>query len=166
MTCPDWIEQLATACAAADRSLFLLAGEPGVADNAVEKLREKTPGLRIDAHHGFFDKEGAENQQVIGRINTFKPDVLYVGMGMPLQERWIIDNIEQIDSRVILPLGACLDFYVGELYRGPRWMTDNGFEWMSRLITEPRRLARRYLIGNPLFLSRVVKQRFGRLKFD
>ena len=77
---------------------------------------------------------------------------------MPLQERWILDNISRIEARVFLPLGACLDFYTGTVYRGPRWMTDYGFEWLTRLIIEPQRLWERYILGNPLFLYRVLKQ--------
>jgi N-acetylglucosaminyldiphosphoundecaprenol N-acetyl-beta-D-mannosaminyltransferase len=82
-----------------------------------------------------------------------------VGFGMPLQERWILDNINRIEARVFLPLGACLDFYTGNVYRGPRWMTDRGLEWLTRLFTEPQRLWERYVVGNPLFFYRLLKQR-------
>lgn len=78
---------------------------------------------------------------------------------MPLQERWIADNLDQLDARVFLPLGACLDFYTGNIYRGPRWMTDRGLEWLSRLFTEPQRLWNRYLVGNTVFLVRILVAR-------
>jgi N-acetylglucosaminyldiphosphoundecaprenol N-acetyl-beta-D-mannosaminyltransferase len=84
---------------------------------------------------------------------------LYVGFGMPLQEDWILRNIDQIDAKVFLPLGACLDFYTGNVYRGPRWMTNYGLEWLTRLVTEPGRLWERYVIGNPLFFYRVLQER-------
>jgi N-acetylglucosaminyldiphosphoundecaprenol N-acetyl-beta-D-mannosaminyltransferase len=116
----------------------------------------------VAARHGFFQKSGPENEQVIVAINTFKPHLLIVGFGMPLQEAWIQANMNQIDARVIMPLGACLDFYTGRVPRGPAWLTNHGFEWLARLLTEPRRLWKRYLIGNPLFLYRVLKQRFSR----
>lgn len=161
MTCPDYIENLALTCEQQNVSLFLLAGEPGVTDTAIKKLLEIAPTLRIEGHHGYFDKTGSENDAVIDKINKFKPDVLYIGFGMPLQEQWIVDNFHKIETRVFLPLGACLDFYTGNVYRGPRWLTDNGFEWLTRLITEPTRLWERYVVGNPLFLYRVFKQRIN-----
>ncbi|MBW4467562.1 MAG: WecB/TagA/CpsF family glycosyltransferase [Pegethrix bostrychoides GSE-TBD4-15B] len=156
MTCPDYIEALATACERDHISLFLLAGQPGVTDRAIEKLKQVAPNLRVEGHHGYFAKTGAENDQVIEQINQFKPDVLYVGFGMPAQERWILDNLERIETRVFLPLGACLDFYTGSVYRGPRWLTDRGFEWVTRLVTEPRRLWERYLLGNMVFLYHIL----------
>lgn len=159
MTCPDYIETLALACEQQNVSLFLLAGKPGITDKAINKLLAIAPNLRIDGHHGYFDKSGKDNDAVIAKINQFKPDVLYVGFGMPLQERWIVDNFDKIETRVFLPLGACLDFYTDSVYRGPRWLTDNGFEWLTRLFTEPTRLWERYIVGNPLFFYRVLKQR-------
>jgi len=161
MTCPDYIEDLAIACEQNDVSLFLLAGKPGVVDKAMEKLKAIAPNLKIDGHHGYFKKQGPENAAVIEKINRVKPDVLYIGFGMPLQEKWIMDNRDAVDARVFLPLGACLDFYTGSVYRGPRWATDRGLEWLTRLLTEPHRLWDRYIVGNPLFLYRVIKEKLG-----
>ncbi|MEO1146054.1 MAG: WecB/TagA/CpsF family glycosyltransferase [Cyanobacteria bacterium J06638_22] len=158
MTCPDYIENLAKSCEKQGRSLFLLAGQPGVVETAIAKLKAIAPGLKIDGHHGFFDKTGAENEAVIEKVNQFKPDLLYVGFGMPTQERWILDNIDKIDARVFLPLGACLDFYTGTVRRGPKWLTDNGLEWLSRLLIEPRRLWSRYILGNTRFFLRVFQE--------
>jgi N-acetylglucosaminyldiphosphoundecaprenol N-acetyl-beta-D-mannosaminyltransferase len=159
MTCPDYIENLALACEKQDVSLFLLAGKPGVVDKAIAKLKAIAPNLRIQGHHGHFEKSGEENDCVIDKINKFQPGILYVGFGMPLQERWILDNINRIEARVFLPLGACLDFYTGSVYRGPTWMTDRGLEWLTRFFTEPQRLWERYIVGNPLFFYRLLKHR-------
>lgn len=159
MTCPDYIEKFALACEKQDVSLFLLAGKPGVVEKTIAKLTSIAPKLRVQGHHGHFDKSGVENELVIQKINEFKPGILYVGFGMPLQEEWILDNMEQLEARVFLPLGACLDFYTGTVYRGPRWMTDRGLEWLTRLVVEPQRLWERYVVGNPLFFYRVLKQR-------
>jgi N-acetylglucosaminyldiphosphoundecaprenol N-acetyl-beta-D-mannosaminyltransferase len=156
MTCPDYIENLALACERNNVSLFLLAGKPGVTDKAIALLTKIAPKLRIKGHHGYFAKSGQENETVIEQINRFKPDVLYIGFGMPVQERWILDNIDKIDAKVFLPLGACLDFYTGTVYRGPKWMTDAGLEWLSRLLTEPKRLWKRYILGNSVFAYRVL----------
>ena len=159
MTCPDYIENLALTCEKQNVSLFLLAGKPGVVEKAIAKLTAIAPNLKIQGHHGHFEKSGKENDFVINEINKFTPGVLYVGFGMPLQERWILDNINQIEARVFLPLGACLDFYTGSIYRGPRWMTDRGLEWLTRFFTEPKRLWERYVVGNPLFFYRLLRQR-------
>ncbi len=162
MTCPDFIEDLALTCERENVSLFLLAGKPGMVDKAIAKLKAIAPNLKVEGHHGYFEKVGKENEFIIDKINRFQPDVLYVGFGMPLQERWIEDNLNRINAKVFLPLGACLDFYTGTVYRGPRWMTDNGLEWLSRLVTEPTRLWERYVVGNPLFLFRVLRERIAR----
>jgi len=159
MTCPDYIEDLALTCERENVSLFLLAGKPGTVDKAITKLKVVAPNLKVKGHHGYFDKSGKENEFVIQKINKFKPDILYIGFGMPLQEHWILRNIDQIDAKVFLPLGACLDFYTGNIYRGPRWMTNYGLEWLTRLVTQPGRLWERYVIGNPLFFYRVLQQR-------
>lgn len=158
MTCPDYIEDLARACEREDVSLYLLAGKPGTVNKAITKLKAIAPNLRVSGHHGYFDKRGEENEYVIQQINEFKPDILYIGFGMPLQERWIMNNLDRVDAKVFLPLGACLDFYTNSVYRGPRWMTDHGLEWLTRLFTEPTRLWERYFIGNPLFFYRVTQE--------
>ena len=90
------------------------------------------------------------------------PDILIVGFGMPLQERWLMQNWENLDARVALTGGAVFDYVSGEVRRGPRVLTDNGFEWLARFLIEPGRLWRRYLVGNPLFLWRVLQQRLRR----
>jgi N-acetylglucosaminyldiphosphoundecaprenol N-acetyl-beta-D-mannosaminyltransferase len=80
---------------------------------------------------------------------------------MPLQEKWLLENWTALNVNVALPIGAAFDYLAGRTYRAPRWMTDHGFEWLGRLIVEPERLWRRYLIGNPLFIWRVVAERLG-----
>ena len=81
---------------------------------------------------------------------------------MPLQELWLAENWEKIDANVALTGGAVFDYVSGELRRGPRFLTDHGLESVARLMVEPRRMWRRYVVGNPLFLLRVLKQRLGR----
>jgi N-acetylglucosaminyldiphosphoundecaprenol N-acetyl-beta-D-mannosaminyltransferase len=163
MTCPDYIEDLALACEQKNISLYILAGKPGTVDKAITKLTALAPNLRVKGHHGYFEKSGKENEHVIRQINEFSPDILYVGFGMPLQERWILNYSDRINAKVFLPLGACLDFYTDSVYRGPRWMTECGLEWLSRLLTEPGRLWERYLIGNPLFFYRILQESLGKI---
>ncbi len=156
---PDYIEDLVLACEKNNVSLFFLGGRPGIVGKAIKKFLAIAPNLQVQGHPGHFDINGEENEAVIQQINKFKPDILYVGFGMPLQEHWILENLDRVEARAFINLGACLDFYTNTIYRGPRWMTDRGLEWLARLMTEPYRLWKRYIIGNPLFLYRVIKHR-------
>jgi N-acetylglucosaminyldiphosphoundecaprenol N-acetyl-beta-D-mannosaminyltransferase len=163
---PDWIVQLGAQCADSDKTMFFIGGKDGVAQKAANVLMEATPGLRIaGTHHGYFDKSkgSLENQRVLERINQAGPDILVVGFGIPIQERWILENRSDLQVGVFLAAGALFDYIAGEMWRGPKWMTDNGLEWLGRLVTEPRRLWRRYLIGIPVFFTRVLRQKFGLL---
>lgn len=165
ITYADWAWQLAGFAEREDLSLFFLGARPGVAERAASELRARYPNLKIaGVHHGYFDRTvGApENEAVLEEINAASPDVLLVAFGMPLQERWLMQNWERIDARVTLTGGAVFDYVSGELRRGPRILTDNGFEWLARFLIEPGRLWQRYVVGNPLFLSRVLKQRLKR----
>ncbi len=167
MTGADWIYDLCAVFQAQGYSLYFLGGEPGVAARAADKLGRQYPGLQVvGTHHGHYDHNGPENDQVIARINTIRPHVLLVGFGTPLQEKWIARNLEKLNVPVVWAMGALLDFVTGKAPRAPRWMLKYGLEWLGRLMAEPRRLWRRYLIGNPLFLWRVLGQRLGLLELD
>jgi N-acetylglucosaminyldiphosphoundecaprenol N-acetyl-beta-D-mannosaminyltransferase len=168
ITYADWTWQLAAFAEAEGLSLFLLGAGPGVAERAAQRLRTLHPDLRISGiEHGFFDHSpgSRENEAILRKVNAAGPDILLVGLEMPLQERWLMDNRDAIDANVVLTGGAVFDYVSGRLQRGPRLLTDHGFEWLARLIVEPRRLWRRYLIGNPLFLLRVLRQRLGKGRF-
>ncbi len=161
-TPPDWISQLGAECVRQGVSLFLLGARPEVARRAAGALQMRFPGLNIvGTHHGYFDKrpDSVENVEVLQEIRAAQPDILIVGFGMPLQEHWLVENWQQIQARVILPAGALIDYLAGEVPRAPRWMTDHGMEWFGRLVVEPRRLWRRYLVGNPRFLWRILMDR-------
>ena len=164
ITYADWAWQLAGFAEGEGLSLFFLGGRSGVAEKAAARLLDRHPNLRIaGVHHGYFDQavDSPENETMLEEINAARPDILLVGFGMPLQERWLMHNWERIDARVALTGGAVFDYISRELKRGPRLLTDNGFEWLARLLIEPKRLWRRYAIGNPLFLARVLKQRLA-----
>jgi N-acetylglucosaminyldiphosphoundecaprenol N-acetyl-beta-D-mannosaminyltransferase len=168
-TPPDWLPLLCETCIQYNFSLFFLGARPGVAEKAASQLKKQYPDVRIvGTYHGYFVKalDNQENKAVVEQINAVAPDVLVVGFGMPLQERWVLENWQHLDAYVAIPVGAAFDYIAGEVYRVPSWMTDHGFEWLGRLIVEPRRLWKRYIIGNPLFLWRVIKQRLGLLHFD
>ena len=162
ITYADWAWELASFAESEGISLFFLGARPGIAQKAAVRLLARHPELRVvGIHHGYFDHapQSPENETVLEEINAVRPDILLLGFGMPSQERWLMHNWDRIDARVALTGGAVFDYVSGELERGPRLLTDNGFEWLARLFIEPKRLWRRYLVGNPLFLLRVLKQR-------
>jgi N-acetylglucosaminyldiphosphoundecaprenol N-acetyl-beta-D-mannosaminyltransferase len=167
ITYADWAWQLASFAERENLSLFFLGARPGVVEKAAARLLAKHPNLKIvGVHHGYFDHDPGtpENEAVLKEINASRPDILLVGFGMPLQERWLMQNWNRVDARIALTGGAVFDYVSGELRRGPRILTDNSFEWLARLLIEPKRLWRRYVIGNPLFLLRVLKQRLTQKK--
>jgi len=130
--------------------IYFLGSEPGIAEKAAGKLRERIPNLQIvGTHHGFFTPE--EEDRVLEDIARTKPHILIVGMGVPYQEQWIDVQCERLNVPVIWGVGALFDFISGELTRGPQWLVDNGFEWLCRLCVEPGRLWQRYLVGNMKF---------------
>jgi N-acetylglucosaminyldiphosphoundecaprenol N-acetyl-beta-D-mannosaminyltransferase len=133
--------------------VFLLGGEEGVAADAALALRTRYPGLEIVGTSSGF---GAAPDAVL-HINAARPDILLVGMGTPRQETWIAAHRDQLDVPVVWAVGALFEFVTGRIPRGPHWMTNHGLEWMCRLAAEPRKLWRRYLIGNPWFFCRVIR---------
>lgn len=163
ITYADWMWQLSAFAESHNLSMYLLGADSGIAEKAEKNLTAKFPKLNIvGTHHGYFNKSPnhPENEAVIKHISDCSPNILLVSFGMPLQEKWLMENWSKIDANVALTGGAALDYVAGNLTRAPKWMTDNGLEWLGRLLIEPRRLWKRYIIGNPLFLLRVIKQRF------
>jgi len=161
MTPPDWIDKLFGICESGGYSVFLLGAKPGVAERAREVIQQSFPNLAITIHHGYFDKhkDSAENRSLVAAINRSKPDLLIVGFGMPLQEQWISENYDSLEASVFLPVGAMLDYVAGMVPRAPRWLTDRGLEWLARLVIEPKRLWRRYVIGIPVFFFYIIKSK-------
>ncbi len=161
VTYDRWMWQLGSFCIENDYSLFFLGGEPGISEKAALRMKEKFPELRIvGTHHGYFEKDGVENSQVIKNINRLKPDILIVGFGMPLQEKWLENNWEAINSHIFLTAGAAFDYVSGKARRTPQWLIEANLEWLFRFLQEPKRLFRRYMIGNPLFFYRILTDKF------
>lgn len=159
MTGADWIHDL---CGFAERkgyALYIIAGEPGVPEKAGEELLKRYTRLRIvGSSDGFFHKRG-ETRRVIDDLNSKKPDIVLIGMGTPVQEKFTFSHRQEMEAPVCWVVGALFDYVAGTMRRGPRWMLDHGMEWICRLVFEPRRLWRRYLVGNSLFLLRIALQR-------
>ena len=161
ITYADWAWRLAALAAAEGYSLYFLGSRPGVAQEAAKRLQQSYPNLTIaGVRHGYFDHSATspENEAVVQEINAAAPDILLVGLGMPLQEYWLMENRHKLNVGVVLTGGAVFDYVSETLRRGPRFLTENGFEWLARLFVEHRRLWRRYLLANPLFVLRVLRQ--------
>mgnify|MGYP001189969624 CR=1 FL=1 len=142
--------------AAQGLSVFLLGGRPGVAAAAAETLSRRIDGLRIaGARDGYA--EAGDEEATLDAINASGADILLVAMGVPMQELWIDRNFSRIGARLTLGVGALFDFLAGVVHRAPAPIRKARLEWAWRLAQEPRRLARRYLIGNFAFMARAAR---------
>jgi N-acetylglucosaminyldiphosphoundecaprenol N-acetyl-beta-D-mannosaminyltransferase len=159
MTGADWVWGLAGLCEAEDKSLYLLGADPTLARIAADRLRRWYPRLRIaGSHHGYAELGSPQNERVIEDINAADPDILLVGMGTPKQELFIDRYAHRLGADVLWTVGALFDYIAGRVPRAPRWLADNGLEWIFRLAIEPHRMWRRYLLGNPAFLWMVAEE--------
>ncbi|MBW4626549.1 MAG: WecB/TagA/CpsF family glycosyltransferase [Brasilonema octagenarum HA4186-MV1] len=156
VTYADWVWPLMAEAAVKGWRVFYLGSKPGVAERGARILREKFPGLQISTNHGYINiqKGSPESLATLAAINAYQPHVLMVGMGMPRQEHWTLDNLEHIHTNAILTSGACMDYVAGAVPTPPRWMGKFGLEWLYRLLSEPKRLWRRYLL-EPWFVARL-----------
>lgn len=150
-----------------DVRLFLLGGMNFAADEAMEKINSRS-GRRVvvDALSPSFgfEKKSEECVRIVQRIRDSGANVVAVGLGTPKQEKWIFRTAAELPGvKLFLPVGATIDFEAGRVPRAPKWLSNAGLEWLFRLLTEPRRLYRRYLIEGPPFFWLLLKQKFGRL---
>lgn len=161
LTWADWGWPLAKHLSQKQYRVFFLGGPIGIAQKAAENLQKNCGPLQlVGIQHGYFKKNGAENDAVIEMLNAAKPDVVIIGFGMPLQERWLIDNAHRTNVKLYLTCGAAFEYLAGTVSRCPTWMGKLGFEWLYRLLIEPKRMAKRYIYGNTIFMARVLYSRF------
>jgi N-acetylglucosaminyldiphosphoundecaprenol N-acetyl-beta-D-mannosaminyltransferase len=147
----DLLPPIAALAALRGYRIFLLGGAPGVAARTAERLQATHAGLLIaGTHHGYFDVEAPDD--VLAAVAAAATDILFVGLGVPLQERFVSRFRGRIAATAILTCGGLFDVASGRLPRSPAWMTAAGLEWVFRLALEPRRLWRRYLLDNGRYL--------------
>lgn len=138
----------------------------GSSDFILEKIRSKVaddyPKVKVftfsPPYKAKFSEE--ENKRMVGKVNAIQPDVLFIGMTAPKQEKWAYKHFTQLNVGNVCCIGAVFDFYAGNINRAPKWMIDIGLEWLFRLIMEPKRMWRRYLIGNTKFILSILKEKF------
>jgi N-acetylglucosaminyldiphosphoundecaprenol N-acetyl-beta-D-mannosaminyltransferase len=144
------------------RHYFYGAG-PRVLELLVDRLQRRHPGLVVAGYRSpsFRPLTAAEDAEDIAAINEARPDFVWVGLGMPKQEKWMIAHLGKIDATALIGVGAAFDFHAGTKPRAPIWMQRSGLEWLFRLMTEPRRLAPRYLIDYAMFIGYILQQVTG-----
>jgi N-acetylglucosaminyldiphosphoundecaprenol N-acetyl-beta-D-mannosaminyltransferase len=160
---PDLTLQICERAARQGYRCFFYGGAPGVAERLGESLTRRFPGLLVVGAEAppFRPLTPEEDAEAVHRINAASPDVVFVGLGCPKQERWMAGHRELIRAPVLLGVGAAFDLLTGRVAQAPRWMMAAGLEWLFRLVQEPRRLWRRYLVYNPLFLFHVALELLG-----
>ena len=156
-----WFPEICKIAVKRNWSIYILAGIRGVAACAKNILQNRYPGLQIvGATDGFFAERS--DTEVLQEITELRPNILFVGMGAPLQEKWIATHRDAIPVPVVWAVGALFDTVVGIEKLAPDWLNALALEWFWRLLMDPRKKWRRYLIGNPLFLFRVFRQKYIR----
>ena len=158
---PELMRRYTRRCAAKGHRVWLYGGrDQGSLAQLALNLRRDNPGIRIVGGYSppFRDLEPHEEDEVVARINADRPDVLWVGTGVPRQEKWMARMRDRVEVPVMCAVGAAFDFHAGRISQAPPWMQDRGLEWTYRIAQEPRRLLPRYLYYNPAFLRRFSRQ--------
>lgn len=138
---------------------YFYGGRPGIAASLADKLTVRFPGLKVAGTYcpPFKKLTSEEHADIVQQINTAKPDIVWVGLGSPKQERWMAQHMGQIDAAAMIGVGAAFDFHSGRAKWAPAWMQKMGIEWAYRLVQEPKRMWRRNL-GSFVFLARILHQ--------
>ena len=146
---------------------FFFGGAEGVAGLLAEKLKAKFPGLMVAGTFTppFRALRPAEEKQLQESVRDSRPDIIWVGLSTPKQERFMAEYLSKLDATLLIGIGAAFDFHSGRVKQAPRWMQRSGLEWFYRLCQEPRRLAKRYLRNNPLFVWKFSGQWLGLKKY-
>ncbi|BAY20658.1 glycosyl transferase, WecB/TagA/CpsF family protein [Calothrix sp. NIES-2100] len=164
----DLFEKLCEVAATKGLKVFLLGGRPGAADRAAKILQARHPDFKIVGTHCppyGFESNTAELALINRKITEAAPHILFVGLGAPKQEKWIYANYQQLNVPISIGIGVSFELVAGMVQRAPIWMQKSGLEWFFRLIVEPKRLWQRYVVGNPLFIWLVLKQKLAMSKF-
>jgi N-acetylglucosaminyldiphosphoundecaprenol N-acetyl-beta-D-mannosaminyltransferase len=143
---------------------YFYGGSPRVIAKLVERLTARHPGLIVCGAKSppFRTLTPEEDAADVAEINATRPDFVWIGLGMPKQEKWMVSHLGRIEATALLGVGAAFDFHAGTKPRAPVWMQQRGLEWLHRLASEPRRLAHRYLVDNSLFMMHTLLRVVGR----
>ena len=164
----DLVEELCAVSAKEQFKIFFLGGRPQAANRAAQIMSSRYPQLKvIDTYCPpcNFENNKAEIQKIEETIKTAAPDILFVGLGAPKQEKWIADFYQKLDVPISIGIGGSFELISGMVNRAPKWMQQAGLEWLFRLLLEPRRLGKRYLISNTIFIWLVAKQKISLISY-
>jgi N-acetylglucosaminyldiphosphoundecaprenol N-acetyl-beta-D-mannosaminyltransferase len=164
---PDFMLEMFAASRDGKFTHYLYGGAPGVAEELQAKLEARFPGVRIVGTYcpPFRALTPEEEADLAARLRAAKPDMMWVGLSTPKQERFMAEYLPKLDVTLMAGVGAAFDFHSGRVRQAPRWVQRSGLEWLYRLCTQPRRLARRYLVNNPRFLFQLALQLSGLRKY-
>ena len=143
---------------------FFYGGKEGIASQLKKYFENRLPDIKITGIYSppFRKLTEYEDKKICDMINSSKADIVWVGLSTPKQERWMSEHIDKINAPLMIGVGAAFDFIAGNKKETPAWMRSNGLEWIYRLITEPRRLWKRYLIGNALLVYWLIKEKMNK----
>ncbi len=164
---PDLMLELSERFISDDCRHYYLGGAEGVAEKLTAVLTERFPGLNVVGAYSppYRQLTLEEEAAMLQRINDAKPDIVWVGLGAPKQERWMAHFRDRLEAPILIGVGAAFDFHAGTKPQAPKWMQKNGLEWLFRLSNEPGRLWKRYLVYNTLFVYNLFLQSTGLRKF-
>lgn len=141
---------------------FFLGSSERVLSKMYERCKLEYPDVAIESYSPPYKAvfSDSDNNEMIEAVNKFSPDVLFIGMTAPKQEKWAAQNFDKLNVKHVGCIGAVFDFYAGTVTRSPKWIINLGFEWFYRLVREPKRLWKRYLIGNTKFIYFILKEKW------
>ena len=141
---------------------FFLGASPATLDRILAKIRNDFPGIQVSSYSPPFTAQfsAEESQQMLHAVRKFSPDVLFVGMTAPKQEKWVEQYKHLIEAKVVCSIGAVFDFYAGTVKRPSELWIRLNLEWLIRFLNEPKRLWKRYLVYSPLFFLEMIKYKF------
>jgi N-acetylglucosaminyldiphosphoundecaprenol N-acetyl-beta-D-mannosaminyltransferase len=159
----DLVDECCRVAVEEGASVFLLGAAPGIAETAARRLRERFAGLRVAGVYAppFGPLTEEENERILAKVRAARPDFLFVALGAPQQDVWISANRDRLDVPVCMGVGCVLDLLAGKVSRAPLWMQRTGLEWLFRLLQEPGRLWKRYIVDDIPMLLRLVSDALG-----
>lgn len=164
---PDLMRAMTALSAARGYRNFYYGGAPGTAEALRDALTRQHPGLQVVGTYSppFRPVSDAEDAEIVAMINATRPDIIWVGLSTPKQERWMAAHQGRVTAPVMVGVGAAFDFLAGNKPQAPAFMQRNGLEWLFRMVTEPRRLAGRYIRNNPAFMVLAARQLLAPRRF-
>jgi N-acetylglucosaminyldiphosphoundecaprenol N-acetyl-beta-D-mannosaminyltransferase len=165
---PDFMLRMCALSVKRSYTHFLYGGAPGVADDLRRNLLRRFPRLRIVGTYTppFRPLNEEEQRALLDHVRGVQPDIIWVGLSTPKQERFMAEFLPRLETRLMIGVGAAFDIHTGRIKDAPHWVKNVGLQWLHRLLQEPGRLWKRYLVNNPRFLWNITFQLLGVRRFD